>query len=196
MGVSKENTVKELVRKSQADDLTAFEQLVLLYQKRVYTLGYQLTGNYDDAQDLSQEAMIKAFYSIKGFRSEADFGTWLHRITVNLWINTRRKNRIENTYSLDQPISMENGNDVKPDLPAENADPLEIAERNEFKEAIRKSLKELSKEHQAVIVLREMQGYSYEEISSILSCSVGTVKSRLNRARQTLKEKLLTSNYN
>jgi len=182
--------VKQLIEKSIDNDLSAFEQLINIYQSRVFTLGYQLTNSYADAQDLTQEVFIKAYYSLKGFRNEADFGTWLHKITVNLWLNTKRKRGIHNAVSLNEPISA-GENEVYRDLAATDGDPEQSLENKEFNGIVRKALDELSREYQAVIVLREIEGCSYEEMSLILNCSLGTVKSRLNRARQVLKQQVI-----
>jgi len=182
--------VKQLVEKSLENDLSAFEQLINIYQGRVYTLSYQLTNSYADAQDLTQEVFIKAYYSLKGFRNEADFGTWLHKITVNMWLNTKRKRSIQNAVSLNEPIS-DGENEVYRDLAATDGDPEQSLESKEFNGLVRRALGELSREYQAVVILREIEGYSYEEMSLIMNCSLGTVKSRLNRARQVLKQQVI-----
>lgn len=181
--------VRLLVKNSQNGDAGAFEELVILYQDRVYGLSYRLTGNAHDAQDLAQETFVKAYLGLKGFRSQADFGTWLHRITVNLWINARRRERP--TVSLDAPVATQDGGEVQRSVAATSeVDPAALAERAEYRTAVRAALDELSREHRAVLVLREMQGYNYEEIAQVLECSLGTVKSRLNRARKALRDKL------
>ncbi len=180
--------VKKLVRRAQKGDKAAFEQLVTLYQDRIYGLSYHLTGNHADAQDLAQEAFVKAYYALKGFRNEADFGTWLHRISVNVWINVKRKQRP--VVSLDEPVNTHDGGEVQRELAAAAETPEEAAERRETRDMVRGALMELSAEHRAVLVLREIQGYSYDEIAEILDCSLGTVKSRISRARRALREQL------
>lgn len=184
------DAVKVLINKSQNNDFGAFEQLINLYQHRVYALSYQLAGNHADAQDLAQEVFIKAFLAIKGFRNEADFGTWLHRITINLWLNIKRKQNILSTLSLDQPIQSA-GEEVYRELAATSGNPEKFVEDRELSSLVRLALNELSAEHKAMLVLRDIEGYSYEEMAAILSCSLGTVKSRLNRARQLLKQKVV-----
>lgn len=183
--------VKKLVQRAQAGDTAAFEHLVRQYQDKIFALGYHLSGNRADAEDLAQEAFVKAFYALRNFRNEADFGTWLHRITVNLWINARRRERP--TLSLDEPMPTGEGEVQRAQgLSAEAAaaaEPPEVLERKEFQRFVRATLRELSQGHRVVLVLREMQGYSYEEIARVLNCSPGTVKSRLSRARATLKER-------
>lgn len=182
------DNVKLLVKKSQKGDAKAFEQLVTIYQDRIYALSYQLTGNHADAQDLAQNVFIRAYRALSGFRNEADFGTWLHRITVNLSINERRKRKPD--LYLDNPVQTTEGE--MPRLVASDAEsPEEIYENKEFRGMVRAALEELSPEHRAVLVLREVQGYSYDEIATMLNCSLGTVKSRINRGRQSLKGKII-----
>ncbi|WP_027364358.1 sigma-70 family RNA polymerase sigma factor [Desulfotruncus alcoholivorax] len=181
------DNVKLLVKRSQKGDTRSFEQLVTLYQDKIFALSYQLTGNYADAQDLAQNVFIKAYRALPGFRNEADFGTWLHRITVNLYINERRKKRPE--VYLDKPV--QTGEGEMPRLVASGTEnPEEAFEKKEFRSMVRDALWKLSEEHRAVLVLREMQGYSYEEIAQMLDCTLGTVKSRINRARLALKKQL------
>jgi len=181
-----DNTSK-LVRKAQNNDLAAFEKLVLVYQNKVYALCLQLSGNRDDAQDLAQEAFIRAYRSIGSFRREADFGTWLHRITVNVYLNFRRKNGKRQVLSLDEPHRGNDGDEIQREAVSEEGDPLQALEEKEFRSLVRAALGRLSEEHRVVLVLREIEGYSYEEVSRMLGCSLGTVKSRLNRARDAMR---------
>ncbi|MEW6425798.1 MAG: sigma-70 family RNA polymerase sigma factor [Bacillota bacterium] len=183
------DAVEVLIRKSQNDDLAAFEQLVNLYQQRVYSLSYQLAGNHADAQDLAQEVFIRAYLAIKGFRNEADFGTWLHRITVNLWLNIKRRQNLVPVVSLDEPVQTPEG-EVYREPPATRGNPEQFIEEREFSDCVRLALDELSSEHKAALVLRDIEGYTYEEMAAILNCSLGTVKSRLSRARQLLRQKV------
>lgn len=182
------NIIAELIKRSQKGDLKTFESLVTMYQGRVFGLCVKLTGNRDDAEDLAQEVFIKAFNSLKGFRLEADFGTWLHRIAVNMWLNIKKKNSRATIVSLDEPISTSNGEITREVADGDSSrDPLASLEEVEFRGHVRQALGRLSQEHQAVLVLRDMEGYSYEEIARITDSSLGTVKSRINRARQTLR---------
>jgi RNA polymerase sigma-70 factor (ECF subfamily) len=183
---------KELVEKAQKGDLAAFEELVVIYQDRVFTHCCHLTGNRDDGQDLAQDVFVQAFKSIKSFRFKADFGTWLHRIAVNSWINQVRKQNKISFIFLDEPIKNLNG-EAKRELAAVD-EPLDMqVERQEFLSIIQSALNNLSPEYRVVLVLREIEGYSYEEIMKMLNCSLGTVKSRLNRARRALKAELENS---
>ncbi|MZP29530.1 sigma-70 family RNA polymerase sigma factor [Heliobacterium undosum] len=183
------DTVHNLVRKSQQGDASAFESLVTMYQGRIYGLSYHLTGNHDDAQDLAQEAFIRAHSALGRFRGDADFGTWLHRITVNTWINLQRSRKKHNFVSLDEPYEMEDGQ-VQRETAAASDNPEALYEEKEFRQLVRHALSELTEEHRAVLVLRDVHGYSYDEVARILDCTLGTVKSRINRARLVMKEKL------
>lgn len=181
--------VTDLIIKAQNNDLQAFGRLVEIYQKRVYALCVQLTGNRDDAQDLAQEVFIQALASLKNFRQQSDLGTWLHRIAVNKWINISRKEKKHRVIYLDAPVKTADS-EVQREVPSTEGNPLELVEEKEFHSLVRRTLYQLTDEHRAVLVLREIQGYSYEEIAIILDCSLGTVRSRLNRARKSMKEKL------
>jgi len=180
-----------LIRQAQAGDLRAFEELVVIYQDKIVTLSYYLTGNQADAQDLAQEVLVQAYTKLRSFRQEADLGTWLHRITVNLWSNMQRRQKFPNLLSLDDPVQTGEGEfsrTVASDDP--EGDPEEAFEGKELQESVRQALRSLSEEYRIVLVLREIEGYSYEEIAKITGCSLGTVKSRMNRARQALREKI------
>lgn len=179
-----------LVKKAKENDLSAFEELVRIHQNRVYALCLQLSGNRDDAQDLAQEAFIRAYRALGSFRNEADFGTWLHRIAVNVCLNSRRKNGGRQTVSLDEPYQGEDGSEIRHEVAGEAGDPLRALEEKEFRGLVRTALKSLSGEQRAVLVLREIEGYSYEEVSRMLGCSLGTVKSRLSRAREVMRRRM------
>jgi len=165
----------------------AFEVLVHLHEKKIFNFCQYLSGNSEDAQDLAQEVFVKAFYNLSGFRRESSFYTWLHRIAVNTWISWQRKRKSSFTVPLER--QGEDGTYVT-DLPAPGSDPLDRAEAVELREFFQRALDALNKEYRTVLVLREMEGFSYEEIAAATGTGVGTVKSRLNRARQVLKEKM------
>lgn len=179
--------VKTLVAQAQQGDVQAFERLVLAYQDRLYGLCYRLAGNHADAQDLAQETFVRAYRALDRFRQEADFGTYLHRIAVNLWLNHRKRNQA--VLSLDDPVLTGEG-----ELPRQVADnnrqPEQAIEDGELKDLIWQAIGTLGREHRAVLVLREMETLSYEEIAAALGVAPGTVKSRLSRARNALKKAL------
>lgn len=182
-------TVKELIDKARENDLNAFEELVIMYQDRVYSHCRYLAGNPDDAQDLAQEVFVQVYKGIKSFRQEANFGTWLHRITLNHWINVQRRGSKIKTFSLDEPLPYEDG-DIKRELQAHDDTPLEKLEKMEFSQLIQLILAKLPAEFRTVLILREMEGYSYDEIAQMLDCSLGTVKSRISRGRKALKKEI------
>ncbi len=178
-----------LIRQAQAGDLRAFEELVVIYQDKIVTMSYYLTGNQADAQDLAQEVFVQAYTKLRSFRQEADLGSWLHRIAINMWSNMRRRQKFPNLLSLDDPVQTGEGEFtrlVASDDPA--GDPEEAFEGKELQESVRQALRSLSEEFRVVLVLREIEGHSYEEIARITGCSLGTVKSRMSRARQALRE--------
>lgn len=182
--------VRQLVYRAQNKDLTAFEQLVLLYQRRVYALAQKLEGNPLDAQDLAQEAFIRAYRALDSFRGEADFGTWLHRITVNIYLNGKRKHKLSAVVSLDEMITTGEGQ-VQREIPCAEDDPERLVMSSQLSEFMQQALDRLPKEQKAVLVLREIEELSYEEIAAAMECSIGTVRSRLSRARDALRRQVL-----
>lgn len=183
-------TESELIQKSQAGDMDAFEQLILRYEKRIYAIAYKYMGNHEDASDMAQEALIKAYQSMNSFRGEAAFGTWLGKITANRCLDELRKRKHMQMTSLDDAIELEEGS-VQKELECPKATPEEHAIEQETAGYIQNLIDELKEEYRLAIILRELEGHSYEEIAEMLSCSLGTVKSRISRARQYLKERII-----
>ncbi|MEA4924896.1 MAG: sigma-70 family RNA polymerase sigma factor [Syntrophomonadaceae bacterium] len=181
--------VNDLIVQAQQGDLSAFEKIVLVFQDKVYSHCLYLTGNSDDAQDLAQDVFVQSFKGIRSFRREADFGTWLHRIAVNLWINLCRRNKKATVISIDEALTTSQGELLR-ELAASDDSPLEQIERREFSGMVNQALNRLAPEYRTVLVLRDMEGYNYDEIASLLDCSLGTVKSRINRGRKSLKKEL------
>ncbi len=179
-----------LVKRAKAKDLSAFEKLVRIHQNRVYALCLKMSGNRDDAQDLAQEAFIRAYRGLHSFRNEAEFGTWLHRITVNVCLNARRKDGGRQIFSLDDPYQGEDGSELQREVATTNGDPLLALEEKEFLGLVRIALDSLSEEHRTVLVLREVEGYSYDEVARLTKCSLGTVKSRISRARENMRRRM------
>lgn len=177
--------VKTLVAKAQSGDTEAFEQLVVIYQDRLYGLCYRLSGNHADAQDLAQEAFVRAYRALQKFRREADFGTYLHRIAVNLWLSDRKRNH--NELSIDDPVLTGEG-ELPRQIAGGDRQPEQMIEATEYRTLVREGLAVLAREQRVVLVLREMEDLSYEEIAATLGVAPGTVKSRLSRAREALKK--------
>jgi RNA polymerase sigma-70 factor, ECF subfamily len=182
-------TSQNLIGKARQGDIKAFEQLVTTYQDRVYSHCLYLTGNPDDAQDLAQDVFVQAYKAISSFRHESDFGTWLHRIAVNQWINfCRRQNKIT-TVSIDEPLFTGDSELVR-ELAASSENPLDKLERSEFNLMVKEALDRLQPEFRMALILRDIEGYNYDEIAALLDCSLGTVKSRINRGRRAMKTEL------
>ncbi len=179
-----------LIQKSQQGDMDAFEQLLLRYEKKVYTIAYKYMGNAEDASDLAQESLIKAYQSIGSFRGEAAFGTWIGRITANKCLDELRKRKKLQTTSLDDELELEEGS-VQKEIVSETDTPEQHTIRQETVHYVQQKLEQMRDEYRIVLVLRELEGYSYESIADMLNCSLGTVKSRISRARNHLKELVL-----
>lgn len=180
---------QELITRSQNGDIDAFEELVAKYERKVFAIAYRFMGNPEDANDLTQEAFLKAYQSIKGFRQEASFSTWIARIVSNVCRDQLRKVKKTNESSLDEDVWLEEGT-VKKQLKDDRPTPEEQYERKELKKYLQGLINNLNPEYKMVVVLRDIQGYSYEEIAQMLDCSLGTVKSRLNRARKALRDQI------
>lgn len=179
-----------LVEMCKQGDLAAFEQLLEKHQSRVYTLAYRYMSNHADASDLAQEAFIKIYRSLNTYRGEASFQSWMYRLVTNVCMDELRRRGRAKTVSIEELMEGKKGLNMH----RENAGsrlPEDVVIRNELQREVQNVLNSLSDEHRVIVVMRDIQGYSYEEIAELLKCSLGTVKSRLNRARHVLKEKLL-----
>ncbi|MCZ6676981.1 MAG: sigma-70 family RNA polymerase sigma factor, partial [Candidatus Poribacteria bacterium] len=177
----------DLVKGAQNGDHRAFEKLFLSYQKRVYNLAYRMTGNDADAADLTQETFLRAYQSIARIKNAEAFSTWLFRIAVNLCKNHRKaKHASLGCDSLDQFIDENRA----VDLPTMSESPETAFEKDERDGQIQQALNALSDAHRTVVVLHHLEGVSLADIAKMLNCRVGTVKSRLARARLELKSRL------
>jgi len=178
---------KALVALCRKGDLSAYDQLMQRYEKKVYSLCFRMAGNPADAADLAQEAFLKAFRALPSFKGEAQFSTWLFRIATNTCLDERRRSgRRPISVSLDKPLDTEEG-ELAVTLPDDAPDPLAVTLGNELQAEIQALLGKLPPDQRAVIVMRDLEGYSYEEMAEILKVNMGTVKSRLNRARARLR---------
>ena len=182
----------EFVLQAQDGDGKAYEELVRRHQRRVFNVAYRILGDYDEALDISQDAFIQAYRSIGGFRREARFTSWVLTIAVNLCRNRLKywKRRARNrTRSMDEPIR-HGDSEIVPELPDERPSSLDALSAQETGKIIREEIMELPEEYRSVLVLREMQEMSYDEVSEILGIAAGTVKSRLHRGRMELRGRL------
>jgi len=180
-------TEKRLVELSVSGDVEAFETLIQSHQKKVYNIALRMTKNPEDAQELAQDALVRAFTSIKKFRGDSSFSTWLYRITINVCTDFLRKRNKAVLISMEQGAAA-NDNGQAMQIPEETPGPEELAEKAQLKELLRDAMDSLSDEHRQVLILRDMMDLSYKEIADTLNVNEGTVKSRINRARTGLKE--------
>jgi len=176
----------EIVKSAANGDIGSFEQIVLMYQDKVYSLSLKLTGSAQDAEDLAQEVFVKAYRHITSFRGDSDFGTWLHRIALNTWLNQKRKKQPSMAFSLDEPIHSDDG-EIKREIPDLSQEPEGVLLSFQMSEKLQRAVEGLPKDQKATLLLREVEEYTYEEIARMMDCSVGTVKSRLARARNALR---------
>lgn len=185
------NSDQHLVKRTLHGDTYAFEELVKTYQNKVYMLAYRYMGNEDDANDMAQEAFIKAYRSLRSFKGDASFGTWIYRITTNVCLDElRRRKRKIAPISLDEPLATLDGDEIEREISDQSLAADVVYEKKEFSQNIQLLLDEMKPEHKTVIVLRDIMDLSYEEIAAVLDCSIGTVKSRISRARIILQKKL------
>ena len=182
---------KNFLERAKSGDIAAFEQLIESYQRKIFNIALRMLGNYDDAGDLTQEVLIRIYKSIKSFKEQSSFSTWIYRITTNVCLDEIRRRRNRKAISLDEEIKLDDG-DMKRQIESDEPSPEETAEAEDLKRIVNDAIARLSEEHRTVIVLRDIQGLSYEEISEVLKCPEGTVKSRINRARQALKNILVS----
>lgn len=181
-----ETTDAELVTRSQNGSTEAFETLVTRYRGRIYAMILNMTGNDADAWDLSQEVFIKAWRAMPRFEARSQFFTWLYRITHNVVLDWMRKRKIHGGVEFDDALgSVPAAGAVT--VPHNTADPDRALENRELGDRIKVALEDLSPEHRAVILLKEVDGLSYQEIADSVGCSLGTVMSRLFYARKRLQ---------
>jgi RNA polymerase sigma factor RpoE len=177
---------QDLVKRACKGELTAYDELVRRYQERIYATVYHMTSNHEDANDLAQEAFIKAYQALKTFKGGSSFYTWVYRIAVNKTINflKQRKNRTQMSLN-DVDFQVEHD----PDLVALISEKTPRREVNlaELQEKLNEAMQKLSEPHRLVVTLHDVQGLSHEEIAKIMECNIGTVRSRLFYARQQLQ---------
>ena len=173
-----------VIRRVQDGDVNAFEDLVAAYEKNVYNLALRMTGSPQDAEDMAQEAFLKAYHSLSSFRGESKFSVWLYRIVSNLCLDFLRKRKKQSTFSLS--VEDDEGEEAQLDLPDLSQSPEALLEKKLTREAVQRGLAALPEDARHILLLREIQGLSYEEIGEALGLEAGTVKSRIFRARKRL----------
>lgn len=181
-----------LIKKAQSGDMTAFEKIVIEYQSIIYNTAYKISSNTEDAYDISQESLLKIYKNIKYFEGKSKFSTWVYRIVTNTALDYIKKHRKGNVVSLNAEMG-EDGDSYIDNIKDDSPTPQDMLESEETKKLVHQALDKLNPNHKAVLVLRDINGLSYEEIAQVLMCSEGTVKSRINRARNALYE-IITKN--
>ncbi|MDD4297974.1 MAG: sigma-70 family RNA polymerase sigma factor [Ruminiclostridium sp.] len=181
---------KNLVEKSAEGDIDAFETLIKSHQKKVYNIALRMTKNPEDAQELSQDAFVRAFIAIKKFRGDSSFATWLYRITMNVCTDFLRKRNKATVVSIEQSVYENQQTTMQ--LTDDEPGPDEISEKNQLKKLVKEAMELLPPEHREVLILRDLLDMTYKDIANTLSINEGTIKSRINRARENLK-KVITS---
>ena len=181
----------ELVKRCQAGQNEAFDELVSRYRTRVFAMIYNMVHNEQDAWDLAQDSFVKAWKSIKRFRRHSSFYTWVYRIVMNVTIDWLRKKQIKGAGSeFDDSIQVKEIDPASRTVPKADPLPHERMERSEIRAKIDNAIGQLSPEHRAVILMKEIEDMQYHEIAETLGCSIGTVMSRLFYARKKLQNLL------
>ncbi len=182
---------QRLIRLARDGDGEAFACLMRAHQDPVYRLALRMTGNEQDAQDISQEVFLKAYTELADFRGDSRLSVWLYRVTTNLCIDLQRKKKRRPTVSLVQEDP--DGEAEEMEFPDLRYAPETQAERRALQEAISDALAQISPQHREILLLREYGDHSYEEIARMLHLTEGTVKSRLARAREKIAAKLVAA---
>ena len=180
-----------IIRRVLDGDVNAFEKLVLENQKNVYNLALKMLGNSEDASDVSQEAFLRAYRSLGSFQGDSRFSVWLYRMTSNVCIDFLRKRKRRAEVSM--TVVNDEDEESELEIPDERFSPEQTLDRQERVRAVREGLQKLPEEYRRILTMREIGGLSYEELAEALDLELGTVKSKLFRARKKLCEVLLES---
>lgn len=183
---------KRWIQSAQKGDSESFERIVIAYQQRIFNLAYRLLGDKEEAEDLTQEVFLNVYKHLPSFRGDAQFSTWIYQVALNHCRNRFKylKRRFhQSTESLDDPLQGGEG-DLERELPDEADIPEEALHRRQVQRLVQRAVQLLRPDYREIIVLRDIQELSYQEISEVLGLPEGTIKSRLHRARWELKELL------
>ena len=180
---------EQWIEQAKRGDEGAFEQLVLKYQDKIYTLAVRMVRDREEAADLAQEAFLRAWQNLGSFQGGSSFGTWLHRLTTNICLDYLRKQSRRQEIASAVSLDDENAGWVEPVDTTQ--DPHRQLEQTQLQQAVAKGLEQLPEHHRKALVMREIAGLSYQEIAGALDVDLGTVKSRIARARMNLRKILL-----
>lgn len=180
-------TDEELVARATAGDLDSFNQLVSRWERPIYALAYRTLGREEEARDVVQDAFLRAFRGLKGFKGEAKFSSWLYRITLNLcrdWIRRERRAPMVQVPETDDSM------DLAEQMPSQDESVEELVARREMSQAVSLAMAELPEEQRTAIMLKEYQGLTFQEIAELLDCPLSTVKTRLYQGLSVLRRRL------
>jgi RNA polymerase sigma-70 factor (ECF subfamily) len=180
--------ISEKIKHVKKGDQSAFEDIVFLFQHKIYQHCYRMLGNRQEAEDIAQEAFIRAYVNIDSFDANRKFSTWLYRIATNLTIDRIRKRKPD--YYLDAEIKGTEGLNMYSQLPDKQRLPGEEVENMELQHYILQQISDLPPKYRSIIILRYLEDFSLKEISDILDIPLGTVKTRIHRGREALRKKL------
>ncbi len=180
---------KLLIDRCKSGDRASFDTLIRNYEKRVYNLAYRLSGSYDDANDISVDAFLRVYTAIKLFRGDSHFSTWLFRIVTNVYLDRRKRQKNKQHLSLEEYIELEE-NSVSRQIEDPAPTPEEATQSKARTDLLQSAISSLPDYQRTMVILFHTEGLTYEEIAEVMQLPIGTVKSRLNRARLVLREKL------
>lgn len=184
----------QLIRRAKDGDIAAFEQLISNYQIKIYHIAYHMLSNEQDAEDAAQEAMLKAYRYLGSFKEESGFYTWIYRITHNICLDMLRKRKRSLAHETDLMKKDQDGQEAELQIVDAKPQPEEQLMSQQVQTEMQNAIAELKENYRVVLVMRDIEGMSYDDIAAVLEISVGTVKSRLNRARENLR-KIIAKNY-
>ena len=174
---------------ARSEDRQAFDELVERYHKQAYNIAYRMTGNHADAEDLTQEAFIRAFRFFGQYKRELPFDSWLYKIMSNAFVDTLRRRPKAQIRSLDAPVATEDG-EAFLDIADPSDGPEDLVLSREMDSRIQSALGSMPEDFRLAVIYADIEGLSYEEIADAMSCSIGTVRSRLHRGRKLLRDRL------
>jgi len=180
--------IKEKIKLVKKGDQSAYEDVVLFYQNRIYQHCYRMLGNAHEAEDIAQEAFIRAYVNIHSFNDKRKFSSWLYRIATNLSIDRIRKRKPD--YFLDAKVKGTEGLDMYSQLQSEGNSVVEEVESNDIQAFIHGEIAKLPPKYRSIIMLRYLEEFSLKEISEMLDIPIGTVKTRIHRGREALRKRL------
>lgn len=179
-------TEQELVLRAKNGDMSAFGELISQNERKIFALTYRMVGTREDGEDLAQEAFLNAWKGLKNFQGDSSFSTWVYRLATNVCLDHIRKQKRRQEVTNTAPLEYEDGEALS--LPDRTHDPQHRLEKKELQASVQQGLEQLSLDHRQILTMREFSGMSYDQIAAALDLDSGTVKSRIARARNSLRK--------